>query len=168
MDTKHTPGPWRRSGGNIGNLVEGPSGKRLFEGDDGYRGVATVQPCIDSDKFNEQDANLEANIAVVIAAPDMLQALIAVRDAFTSPTRWGDMADAMDPVLTVIAKATNTPSPRPEVLPVTSGDDAVPASDQNAASPGDAGGADLCPGCGIPIHDVKSCDAVHCGVWGEE
>jgi hypothetical protein len=61
-----------------------------------------------------------------------------------------------------------SPSPRPEVLPVTSGDDAVPASDQNAASPGDAGGADLCPGCGIPIHDVKSCDAVHCGVWGEE
>jgi hypothetical protein len=73
---------------------------------------------------------------------------------------------AMCEALTAINKATNTPSPRPEVLPVTCGDDAVPASEHNAASPGDAGGADLCPGCGMPIHDVKSCDAVHCGVWG--
>jgi hypothetical protein len=42
------------------------------------------------------------------------------------------------------------PSPRPSVPPVTSGDPA-PSSDNNAASPGVAGGADLCPGCGRTI-----------------
>jgi hypothetical protein len=63
------------------------------------------------------------------------------------------------------AKPPKKSKPSPPVLPVTSGDPA-PTSDETPPSPGDAGGADLCPGCGMPIHDVKSCDAVHCGVWG--
>lgn len=40
MAGKHTAGPWRvKTTGNIGNMVEGFSGKPLFDGDDGYRCV---------------------------------------------------------------------------------------------------------------------------------
>jgi hypothetical protein len=48
----------------------------------------------------------------------------------------------------------NTPSPRPLVSPDPRGEPA-PSSENNAASPGVAGGADLCPGCGRPIAECE-------------
>jgi hypothetical protein len=177
MDTKHTPGPWAlmdTSSWSIEQRRNGPSSVCHV----GDFTIVTEGPSYEFHGTDEADARL------IAAAPDMLQALRPF------DIRWADhpvLSDGLEILINVvgtshvahitvgdlrrasaaIAKATNTPSPRPEVLPVTSGDDAVPASDQNAATPGDAGGADLCPGCGLPIHDVKSCDAVHCGVWGE-
>jgi hypothetical protein len=158
MDTKHTPGPWQITDDGLVVFAlhhDGDfwGGKPLLVD----RMSARIAPCISQ---GGSLAEAQANARLIAAAPDLLQALQEMADAYVGEKGWENAR-------AIIAKATNTPSPRPEVLPVTSGDDAVPASDQNAATPGDAGGADLCPGCGLPIHDVKSCDAVHCGVWGE-
>lgn len=72
----HTPGPWRHATkGNFGNCVEGPSGKHGYEGDDGYRTVAMVQSCTSKRLPNEEDANLAANIALIAAGPDLVDAL---------------------------------------------------------------------------------------------
>jgi hypothetical protein len=103
---------------------------------------------------------------LIAAAPDMLQALrpFDIRWAF-HPV----LSDGLEILINVvgtshvahitvgdlrrasaaIAKATKTPSPQPMVSPLTSGDPAPLSAATD--SPG-AGGADLCPGCGLPIH----------------
>lgn len=71
-----TPGPWRHSTtSNIGNLIEGPTGKKLYEGDDGFRGIATVQPCIASTFYADQEENCKANINLIAASPELYEAL---------------------------------------------------------------------------------------------
>ena len=76
----YTPGPWRYAAkSNIGNCVEGQSGNILYDLDDGYRTVATVQSCLSSDLFVDERKNLAANIALISAAPDLLEALIEAR-----------------------------------------------------------------------------------------
>lgn len=75
-EAKHTPGPWRHdTSGNLGNVVAGPSGKQLYEGDNGYRAVAIVQACTSSNLYSEEEANQQANINLIAAAPDLLAAL---------------------------------------------------------------------------------------------
>lgn len=74
-ETKHTPGPWRVSTGNFAKVIEGQSNKKLHERDDGFRPIATVQSCTDSPYAKEQDDNCAANMALILAAPDMLEAL---------------------------------------------------------------------------------------------
>lgn len=77
-EPKWTPGPWRFSTGNIGNLIEGPSGKNAYEGDDGFRGVACVQSCGHFDKHHDEEANQLANMRLISAAPDLYEALEAL------------------------------------------------------------------------------------------
>jgi dienelactone hydrolase len=81
-EAKFTPGPWRFGKGNIGNLIEGPSGKTAYEGDDGFRGVACVQSCGSFDKHDEDEANRLANMALISAAPDLYEALKTFADHF--------------------------------------------------------------------------------------
>lgn len=71
-ETKFTPGPWRKArGGNIGNLVEGQSGRILHDHDDGYRAVATYQGACSSGNYLAQDANRDANGSLIAAAPEL-------------------------------------------------------------------------------------------------
>ena len=71
----HTPGPWRLSPGSIGNLIEGQTRLKQFEGDSGYRTVASFQEAIDSDNYYERETNQKANGLLIAAAPDLLKAL---------------------------------------------------------------------------------------------
>jgi hypothetical protein len=122
--TAHTPGPWRHSKkGNFGNLVEGPTGVSQYEGDDGFRAVATVQACTASPRASVLDANQAANIALVAAAPDLLEALRSAERSWTkaceayefvpgsySFSAMTDCANARDTARAAIAKATGTAS----------------------------------------------------------
>lgn len=70
----HTPGPWRyATAGNMANCVEGPSGRSLYDGDDGYRNVAMVQSCCASTMHADEDANCAANIALISLAPELYE-----------------------------------------------------------------------------------------------
>jgi hypothetical protein len=75
-----TPGPWRRATkGNMGNAIEADSGKRSYDGDTGFRVVAMFQACTDKRLASEEDANMEANGALIIAAPDLYEALASIK-----------------------------------------------------------------------------------------
>ena len=75
-----TPGPWRRRArANLANGIEGPTNRRHYEGDDGYRTVATYQDACDSDLYDEQEANREANGNLITAAPELYEALVQAR-----------------------------------------------------------------------------------------
>jgi hypothetical protein len=88
-----TPGPWRHSKhSNIGNLIEGPSGQNLFEGDDGYRSICTVGSCTSSTRYDDKEANQAANIRLIAAAPDMLKALQEVYEFMKLDIASGDDA----------------------------------------------------------------------------
>lgn len=88
-EAKFTPGPWRHANsGNFGNIVEGPSGKKLYAGDSGYRAVATVQACCASEYADEQEANAAANIALVAAAPEMYDALVEITRCSSIDEHW--------------------------------------------------------------------------------
>lgn len=63
-----TPGPWRkRTTGNMGNLIEADSGKRAYPGDDGFRAVGTYQSCCTDRPAVDENANAEANGALIVA-----------------------------------------------------------------------------------------------------
>ena len=73
MSEKHTPGPWRiRTTGNIGNCIEGQSGKKLFAGDDGFRSIATFQHCEQTGLYVNEQQNALANARLIARAPDLL------------------------------------------------------------------------------------------------
>ncbi len=77
-ETKFTPGPWRIcTDGNIANCVDGPSGQKFYERDDGFRAVATVEACTDTRNHHERAANMHANMALIAAAPELYAALEA-------------------------------------------------------------------------------------------
>ena len=74
-ETKFTPGPWRISAGNIGNAIEAQSGKNVHEFDDGFRILATFQPCEPTGKYLEEQENAKANANLIAAAPEMYAVL---------------------------------------------------------------------------------------------
>lgn len=77
-----TPGPYRRSLGNIGNMIEGPAG--LWEFGKRWRPLATVQSCLPDDdpEHDDEQRNREANIVFFIACnPQAIAAILADRDA---------------------------------------------------------------------------------------
>jgi len=102
MENKHTPGPWHPvyiSGvcTSIGNT----------DGDGYYELIADmILPETDAE-YEEQKANIEANAKLIAAAPEMLDALIAAKDAIDDLM---DIADGYDKdlekVLSAIKKAT--------------------------------------------------------------
>ena len=74
MAGKHTAGPWRvKTTGNIGTMVEGFSGKPLFDGDDGYRCVALFSACEPTGLYAAEEENRMANARLIAAAPDLLE-----------------------------------------------------------------------------------------------
>jgi hypothetical protein len=92
MDTKHTPGPWVQAGQICVCTV---SGRLIF---------VVRQPSGTSDLT--PDDEMEANTRLCAAGPEMLAALIAVRD-------WNDEDGNWTPVLAkvraAIRKATGEP-----------------------------------------------------------
>lgn len=109
----HTPGPWRHAErANFSNIVEGPSGRIAHDGDDGYRPIAAVQSCIEHHRDpGAADLNRDANIRLIAAAPDLLDALkstLALLKVFTRET--DAVAKAVrDEAEIAIAKATGRP-----------------------------------------------------------
>ena len=74
-ETKWTPGPWRIcKSGNMANTVEGNSGRKLDELDDGFRTVAMFQACCASDHMADKEANANANGHLIAAAPELADA----------------------------------------------------------------------------------------------
>ena len=99
-EAKHTPGPW-----SLNNWPQGDAELRI-----GAMGVARIATIHLRDvSINQQ----KANAALMIAAPDMLAALIAVQDDYRELLRSGptnEEADEIDAMLQIIdaaiAKAT--------------------------------------------------------------
>jgi len=95
---KHTPGPWRiATGRNISNCIEGQSGRKAHERDDGFRTVATFQDCCASRLSDEADANMQANGLLIAAAPDLLAVAKAYEqweaDLILDGSAWGGMRE---------------------------------------------------------------------------
>ena len=75
-NTKFTPGPWRHStSSNFGNVVQAYSGK-TGEYDDGWRTVAMVQACCASNNYSNENENQQANICLIVTAPELYDALL--------------------------------------------------------------------------------------------
>ena len=82
----HTPPPWRlRTTGNMGNLIEADSGKRVDHLDDGFRTVGSYQECCASDKYADQERNRDANGAFIVKAVNNHDALV---DKLGKVVRW--------------------------------------------------------------------------------
>lgn len=76
--TQWTPGPWRiGTSGSMANIIEGQSGRKLNDLDDGFRAVAMFQACCASDHFIDKEVNAKANGFLIAAAPDLYEALAA-------------------------------------------------------------------------------------------
>lgn len=72
----YTPGPWRFTNNkSCGNAIEGYSGQKLFEEDDGYRTVAIYMAAESSGKHIVNQENQKANGYLIAAAPDLFEAL---------------------------------------------------------------------------------------------
>jgi hypothetical protein len=101
--TKHTPGPWRiATSGNCGNTIEAQSGRTQYEFDTGYRAVAAFQSCESSGLYKNEEENRIANGNLIAAAPELLEACIAMRDA----VGFKDQIEAQNMIEAAIAKAT--------------------------------------------------------------
>lgn len=74
-EAKHTPGPWRvTESRQMGNRIEGQSGRPLYEGDDGWRTVASFQDCCPSTDYEVVEGNAAANGLLIATAPELLAA----------------------------------------------------------------------------------------------
>ncbi len=104
---KHTPGPWRLSKRpTLGNGIEGPTSRRAYDNDDGYRIVAVAQTCGNFESADDEMANERANMHLIAAAPDMLHALVRVRARMQRYRQYDEEASiVMDEVHAAIAKA---------------------------------------------------------------
>jgi hypothetical protein len=96
-DTKHTPGPWRLApaaayaGADL-NIDVGPSGQETYICCAGIRG----------------DKEAEANARLIVAAPDLLAALIRIRDHGGSFTARGLKVFCEDTIAIAEGRALST------------------------------------------------------------
>jgi hypothetical protein len=75
---KATPRPWRLcTRGNLGSAIEVPSGKSYYDGDDGYRVIASYQECTDSGLYAVQESNRIANGELILRAVNSYDRLLA-------------------------------------------------------------------------------------------
>lgn len=74
-----TPGPWRHGSGNISNTIEAYSGRKVFDGDTGFRSVATYQACEATHQHKNEEANAAANARLIAAAPALLSEVKRLR-----------------------------------------------------------------------------------------
>ncbi len=103
----HTPGPWRhRAAGNLGNCIEADSGRRQFDGDDGFRTVAMFQACEPTGLASKEAQNAAANARLIAAAPELLAALDVMLSAFDGNAEGMERALAKQQARAAIAKAT--------------------------------------------------------------
>lgn len=72
-EPKWTPGPWRIRPNT--NMVYAPTGRNAYDGDDGYRPLATFQDATLSPYADDQNRNREANGHLIVAAPELYEAL---------------------------------------------------------------------------------------------
>ncbi|NTU49432.1 MAG: hypothetical protein HGA87_00800 [Desulfobulbaceae bacterium] len=76
-EAKFTPGPWFHDDkSNFGNLVAANSGRKAHEYDSGTRTVAMVQSCGFFDTHDTEQENINANISLIAAAPELYMSLI--------------------------------------------------------------------------------------------
>ena len=90
----HTPGPWRAGGGGFG----GTSGQGISICSDSGGGGFAITKFIASMYGNGDTANREADARLIAAAPDLLAALIDVRNNVMDdcPDMWQRVDDAID------------------------------------------------------------------------
>lgn len=78
MSEDWTPGPWRIRPNT--NMIYAPTGRCAYEGDDGYRPLATFQDATLSPYADDQNRNREANGHLIVAAPELYEALAVLAD----------------------------------------------------------------------------------------
>lgn len=102
---KYTPKPWRKyTECNIGSTIAGPSGKKSYDGDEGWRIVASYQACGDFQTYAEEEANAEANGNLICAVHDLLEAckmVASLRDGNAHT----NIGEAIDACIAAVAKA---------------------------------------------------------------
>jgi len=115
--SEHTPTPWRlRTEGNLGSAIEGPSGKRYGELDDGYRIVCSYQECCASDLYAVLEANRKANGEFIVKAVNNHERLVnaltqisqlteALRQGGPDPADLQGLSDALE-IATSVAHDT--------------------------------------------------------------
>lgn len=65
----HTPTPWRlKRRGNIANCIEARTDQQLFDGDDGWRTVASYQSTHTYGKWQDEEEEARANGELIINA----------------------------------------------------------------------------------------------------
>lgn len=105
-DQSHTPLPWRlATRGNIGSLIEGYSGKHLYDGDDGFRAIASFQECCASEMYLDQQNNREANGALIVRSVNSLPSLVKALEEIAAFPYIGAKAECQ---MMLIARAALT------------------------------------------------------------
>lgn len=93
----HTPGPWHR------NIPPASKYVTVWSGRNKHVAYVTTQGLT--------EAEIEANINLVAAAPELLEALVALVKVYDD--EFGMVAPEMDAALAAISKATGLEVPRP-------------------------------------------------------
>lgn len=114
MKTQHTPGPWRANistpseenkkwGGNCGAnaSISAPTDQRIF-GRDPRKVIVYLPHWREEAETPEQ----RANAALIAAAPDMLQALVTIKNVLTDWNKDGQYTNLIEHAATQIKRAT--------------------------------------------------------------
>lgn len=111
MESAHTPLPWRiRKRGSVGGIIEALSGRVSYQGDEGWRVVATYQPCMRADAtLEEEDENAQANAELIVRAVNSYHDMLAALEGIAKTLETMDMdlraISAHRVALAAIAKA---------------------------------------------------------------
>lgn len=97
--TKHTPGPWEAAGLCIIGKPVGPKGWPNM--------IGQATQNLNAEPYQRSYEEACANVALMAAAPEMLDVLLVCRDEFNSMHEYGyDMSDMLDKIDAVFDKLT--------------------------------------------------------------